>query len=456
MKYGAIWAILIFINATVGGGWSKIYGGEGIDLGYSVQQTDDGGYIIGGATTSFTTNFDAWLIKTDENGNVEWNKTYGDNDDEACYCVRQIQDGYILVGTKHISEKISHIWLIKTDENGNVEWNKTYGDNACGRYIEQTQDGGYIIMGNIYDEGCKIWLIKTDENGNVEWNKTYDGICITGEQTKDGGYIIGGNIASSKAILIKTDENGNVEWQRTYNGLLSSVSQTRDGGYIIGGIVTRYDIWHWYSHTDIQIIKTDSLGNIKWKKTFGTGGYEQGGYAAECDSGYIITGETVAVRATYGDGFYDIWLIKIDSSGNEEWLKKIGDEKSGEYAKEVHQTGDTYIIIGTVDNDILLVKTGKPVVEIRATYEKFRGISAIVKNNGNKLLNINWSIYIEGIVFTKRYYHGSISLEAGKQTTIGTQSIFGIGPLTVIITAGETAKVLHFFLIGYMMLPMDI
>ena len=190
MKKGLLTSLVfLFISVAFGQApdtlWTKTFGGSSGDGGYKVQQTTDGGYILLGGTSSFGAgNSDIWLIKTNSYGDTIWTRTFGGSDNDVGWSVIQTDDeGYIIIGTKNPYGINADVWLIKTDSFGNTLWTKTYGgnDEDSGNSIQQTSDGGYIITGMTASYGAgngDVWLLKTDSLGDTLWTHTYGGILM--------------------------------------------------------------------------------------------------------------------------------------------------------------------------------------------------------------------------------------------------------------------------------------
>jgi hypothetical protein len=330
--------------------WNKTFGGSGHDEAEFVQQTSDGGYIIASNTKSYGAGkYDVWLIKTDIDGNEEWNKTFGGPYEDIGMCVKVTTDGgFIIIGYYGNSNNGPYdVWLIKTDNEGNELWNKKYRGpvpSAFGNYVIELEDG-YIGMAQILDESYNfdIWFIKTDFNGNEEWNKT------VGEgneransfiQTSNGNFLIVGwtrdNFGRELINLIKTDDNGNKLWRRTYSGVEGyGVIELENGGYMIaaGRICNR-----------VHLIKTDENGKELWRKTYySKNDYWVTSFTQTSDGGYIITGST-AVK------YQDVFVIKTDADCNKMWESLIGGSE-GDWGMCIIESDDgNYVIAGITES----------------------------------------------------------------------------------------------------------
>jgi hypothetical protein len=200
--------------------WNKTIGGAEEEYANSLIQTADGGFILVGDTYSYGAGEkDAWLVKTDANGQLEWNKTFGGTSWD--YEVRAVQtaDGGIVLGgsTSSYGAGDSDFWLVKTDASGQAEWNKTFGgaEGDFASSLIQTADGGYALAGSTHlyrvdDDDFDFWLVKTDASGQAEWNKTFGGenddVANSMIQTADGGYVLAGSTGDD-IWLIKLNES---------------------------------------------------------------------------------------------------------------------------------------------------------------------------------------------------------------------------------------------------------
>jgi uncharacterized lipoprotein YmbA len=289
--------------------WKKTYGREegGDAFGYSVVKANGGGYLLVGIKAPPHPTGDGiyeqyfWLVKTDEEGNAQWSKTYGKLSQNILYSAIQTQDGgYLLAGTTTSNGVESSAWLVKVDADGNAAWNKTYGENYYSRAnsIVESDDGGYAFAGQSKGD---FWLVKIDSEGNVEWEKTYHGevadMAYTLVQSRDGGYLLAG--VTSFAMddmdgwLVKTNQEGDMQWTKRYGGpiedALVTAIQTSDGGYASGGDF---------------IVKVDANGNKEWNITYGNGTARA--LTQSADGGLVFTGQKR--EDTFRSS---VWLVKI-------------------------------------------------------------------------------------------------------------------------------------------------
>ncbi|WP_407847698.1 T9SS type A sorting domain-containing protein [Chryseobacterium sp. KCF3-3] len=385
---------ILYAQTTPSIQWQKSMGGSNVDLFHFVEPTSDGGYIVSGSTFSnngdLTQNFgsrDAWIIKFDFNGNIQWQKLLGGSQAELFHSIRETSDGgYILAGGSSSvdgdltsNNGFEDYWIVKLDSTGDIEWQKSIGgsDRDIAKDILQTSDEGYIIAGTSYSNdgdvlgshgGSDIWIIKTNSAGNVQWQKSLGSSSAEQvqsiQQTSDNGYIIAattGNIADGDVTqiyggsdywIIKLDSYGNLQWQKSLGGTgfdtANSIQQTFDGGYIVAGIYER-SIYPYPLNSDYGIIKLASNGDVQWQKFFG-GNKSDGAKSIQqtSDGGYIIAGLS---NSNNGDvlgnhGNTDAWIIKTDNTGTLQWQKSLGGT-GNENAETIRKTVDGgFIIIG--------------------------------------------------------------------------------------------------------------
>ncbi len=310
--------------------WNLTYGGSLDDSFSDMIKAKDGGYLLSGYTKSFGAgSYDFWLLKVNASGAEQWSQTYGGTDsDQGIALVQTADGGYAIAGYTNSSGAGGFdAWLVKTDATGNMQWNKTYGGtgNDYGMALVQSADGGYAISGRTAPVGSAIndfWLVKTDSSGTLQWSKTYGGTA--NEQvnsmtlTGDGGYTLFGVTSSFGAgaqdnWLVKTDSSGNIQWNKTYGGTANEYGlyaiQTNDGGYALTGGTMSFGV----GGEDVLLIKTDSSGNQLWMKTWGGSANEEGySICQAADGSFIVESHTRSFGYGSSSGF-DWYLIKADN-----------------------------------------------------------------------------------------------------------------------------------------------
>jgi hypothetical protein len=367
--------------------WEKAYGGTGDEEGKCIVNASDGGYLLGGYTTSFGAgNKDFWIVKVSASGDSEWNKTYGGTSDDVCTSIiPDVDGGYLLGGyTFSFGAGTKDIWLIKTDSTGNALWNKTYGwyeyeDLGAPESVAKTNDGGYVMAGTTRSHavgGEDALLIKINSTGFIEWNKTYAGPnydrFYTVLQTNDGGYMCGGWTKSYgegtdwntwNVWLVRTDSSGNALWNVTYGGsyddYIWGMTKGDNDEYVFAGT-----FGYTGSSTGGWWFKINSSGNQIWNATdLGEGWAGTNSIIDTGDGGYALCGIT-------GSSFVnsDVWLLKTNASGIIEWNGTYtgpGDDRAYSIisiADEGYMTAGSTNSFGSGGYDFLLVKFGPDVL----------------------------------------------------------------------------------------------
>ena len=385
------WLIKTDANGT--SQWDKRFGGDNFEVpNFDVKQTTDGGYIIGGTTVSGVSgdktqpgfgSTDCWIIKLDGLGNYQWDRTFGGTSVDGLAMIQQTGDGGYILGCYSQSGVSGNktqpnwgmldYWIIKLDAAGNFIWDRDVGGDRDDYLtsIEQTSDGGYIVGGfslsgisgsksqpnwDVTLSTSDYWIVKLDLNGNQQWDKRFGGTfwdagidnnIVDVKQTTDGGYIVG-SISYSGADgdksepsfdllavksdywIVKTDANGNKLWDKKYGGTypeddFGNITQTSDGGYLLAG--TSYSFASGdktennLSNEQTWVVKTDASGIKEWDKTLlnVSTSDDEIGVAIETSSGcFAIANYTSAgvggdkTQSSRGD--FDYWLVLLCDS----------------------------------------------------------------------------------------------------------------------------------------------
>ncbi len=255
--------------------WNKTYNELGSLIGNLVQ-TSDGGYALVGFATISDQLIQAWLAKTDANGTIQWKQTYGTSGENELYTIIQTSDGgYTLGGyTTSTGAGQNDFWIIKTDSNGTMLWNYAYGTSSHDMLstFVQTSDGGYALFGYSNSSSTStedFMMIKISASGILEWTKIYEDSNIdeafSGIQTSDGGYALAGVTAATNGTvygrMIKTDTDGGLQWSKTYGAsnenVLYTLVEVTDGGYVLTGFTKTTA-----SSEDYWLLKTDQNGVV--------------------------------------------------------------------------------------------------------------------------------------------------------------------------------------------------
>ena len=310
--------------------WEKTYGGISSDGGFSIELTNDGGYILTGYSYSFGSgNGDVYTLKINNVGNVMWSKTYDGASNDIGFSIKQTQDnGFAIFGqTNGLGAGLNDFYLLKTNNLGNLIWSKTFGgseQDALNDGIITSIDQGFLMVGQTRSFGSGNYdgyVIKTDSLGNVQWSASY-GTAYQDElwqvkETNDGGFILVGFSCDAtiegNVWLLKIDNAGTIQWSKKYGGTLTEqaygVCLAKDGGYTLTTLSYSFS-----TNSSILIIHTDSLGNVLWSKLYGTQSKHRIPFAIipTNDDGYI-TGGLIANPPAFIEDFY---FIKTDKNGN--------------------------------------------------------------------------------------------------------------------------------------------
>jgi len=372
-----LYCIILTVHCFSQDTFQKIIEGNNPLLGYTIELTEDGGFIVAGhSENSILGDKDIIIIKFDSQGIIEWSKVYGGSANDYPRAVIQTNsmEFIVIASTYSFGYGDEDILAIKLDINGNIIWSKTFGGNNEDRgfSLQQTSENGFIIGGSTQSFGAgqrDAYIIKINNNGEITWTRVIGGVnldnCFNIKQTLDSGYIFTGTEESfgpgaHSLLLTKLSSNGNIEWSKAIGGNIEEhariVSQTQDNGYVLLGHTLTWGAGSW----DPIVVKTDNLGNIQWAKTYG--GYSEefiGNIITLDNGGYAICGSTT----TFGNGPRDIFIINIDSFG-----ELIGAITYGGNGSEEIPFGGDNALSQMSDGNFLLVGQSNSFTEQNSIY----------------------------------------------------------------------------------------
>jgi len=360
----------------------KTYGGTNNDSGQSVVSTTDGGYAVLGFTQSNDgditdkqdQSFDYWVLKFDAQDNLQWQKTFGgDNDDRGSDIIQTQDGGYAILGFSFSSNGdvmsnagLQDFWLAKLDPSGNITWQKTYGFQGAdsGISVIQTNDLGYLISG-ILDvtasggegntsrnserhAGGDYWALKLDSSGDLEWSRYFGGNFTDTPggivQTNDNGFIIAGgsdsddtdissNIGTYDFWVVRISSTGDLIWEKSFGGgqidEARAIVRADDGNFVIAGDTrsSDNDVSNNKGAADLWLIKISPDGDLIWEKTIGGTSFDVARAIIKCqNNGFVLAGSSRSsdIDVSENKGQNDAWVVKVDDNGNLLWEVSAG------------------------------------------------------------------------------------------------------------------------------------
>lgn len=364
--------------------WVKSFGGSGVESAQAIIKTTDGGFAVLGYTGSIDGDIsskseeenDYWFLKFDNNGNLQWNKTYGGSKDDIGQSLAQTSDGgYILTGYAMSSdgdasnnEGFHDNWILKLNAQGDLEWESSYGFSGHDHSYDilEASQGGYFFTGflditsaradgntekgnSLTSHGVgEFWGTKIDQEGSVQWRGYFGGTnndrAHSVVQSDDDGFVMAGftesddyDISNTNGSydfwVIKVDAFGNLVWEQTFGGegieVSYDIAKTSDGGFVVVGntFSTNGDILLNHGESDMWIIKLDEEGSLIWEQTYGGSQFDLAQAVVESkDGGLLIAGNSKSsdqdTSSNYGEN--DIWLVKTNKTGHLVWQQSFG------------------------------------------------------------------------------------------------------------------------------------
>lgn len=307
----------------------------------------------------------SWLMKLDKNGNMLWQKSLGDGIPYSF--TKRIGGGFAVAGYTFNSNvsgyhgRQADVWVITTDEDGNVLWQKAFGGSGfdIGLSIISTFDGGYVIAGatestdgDVTNRTTKVphaddaWILKLDMDGHIQWQKSFGGSGYDRANSiiasSDGGFVftgfaasndgdVSGNHGANDVWVVKLNNKGNKVWQKTFGGSGADFGSSliySGGGYVVAGstLSTDGDVSGYHGgFSDAWVIKLNESGDKIWQKTFGGSGADNAGSITEGrDGGYLLVGNTQSSDVIGYHGYSDALIVRMDRNGNKQWEKALG------------------------------------------------------------------------------------------------------------------------------------
>lgn len=356
--------------------WQQCFGGTGIDRATDIRSTSDGGFVCvayaGSTDGDVSVNqgeFDFWILKFDATGALQWERTLGGSGTDWARSVHQTADGgYVIAGMSESNDGDVtgnqgdlDMWVVKVDADGDLEWQRSLGGSAPDRAmcVRPTTDGGYVVVGETFSSNGDVsghhglydaWAVKLDAAGVLQWQNALGGsnydFAYSVVQAEDGGYVLAGSTGSTNgdvsgnhgglydAWVVKLNAAGTLVWQTTLGGSewddVRSIVKDTDGGFFLAGTTGSQDgdaVPGTNGSDDLWLVKIDATGDLLWQQAFGGSQSDKANAVHRtADGGCVAVGEACSADGdvTGIHGVCDAWVVRVDAAGGLLWQRTLG------------------------------------------------------------------------------------------------------------------------------------
>jgi hypothetical protein len=408
------WVMKLDANGSIV--FKKIYGGNNDDRCYDVRTTADGGYILAGTSNSTDGDisspkggFDAWIVKLNAAGDIEFETSLGGSDDESAASIIQLPDGGYVMAGESKSDQVGtsdnfggyDVYVARLTSTGAITFQKLYGGSATDRArgIARLSGGEYIVVGETDSNdgnvsgnkgGFDYYVLRLRTNGLIRFTRTIggtdndhgygvvatsnNGYAVTGETFSNNGDVPD-NSGGADFFVMSIRGNGTTGFAKTFGGETAdngrSISRRADGSFILSGEAESSggDLTENKGGDDFWVLRVSAQGNILWQKSLGGADNDNGMMAVPtADGGVVVVGESESDDGDLNDnnGNDDYWIVKLkgqqfermmdDATGNSLFLYP---NPASDYAIiEGVTEGDEVTVLNTAGMVVYSTKTG--------------------------------------------------------------------------------------------------
>jgi hypothetical protein len=378
--------------------WEKKLGGDKVEEAYDALIDSEGNLVAVGVSNSDIEDLmwissDFYIVKLNSIGDLIWENKYGGTQLDIANSIVETQDGgYLIAGMSHSNDNdfignygFGDGKIIKLDSDGNMIWSKNYGGSNQDeiKSIISNLDGTFILIGSTGSSdhdltgnhgSWDVWVMKINQSGDVIWSKNFGGSQEDFGQevisTQDGGFLVGGfsssndfdvtgNFGNADYWVLKLDQAGNLLWNKNYGGsmddYLYGLAETEEGDFGLVGYTYSSDflVTNNYGDLDVWLVKIDSSGNLIWDRNYGGSSSEEGHAITSLDNQFLITGMSSDIDhdVTESFGWVDLWMFKVDGNGELIWQKSMGGDWA-DYGKYIQiDTNGNGLVVGHYEHD---------------------------------------------------------------------------------------------------------